>query len=228
MAFLFVVSFVAFVLFLIWGIAAKIQKKNSRWKLLVSLLSLVVSIIALAVSPDPNTQKNQTTLSTSNESDASAKIKENNQSLGITIDDFQKTFNSIVDSYNLEGLHISKFDLTESEGTGANTLKFIFNENLSMVGTFNSDKNIQEVMLIGTKGFSEETGGNLMTAITTLIMTMNNDYTFEDSQGVLKDIGLLDDDVNLQDFDGATVRDGIKYRFKITDDDMNTFSIQSS
>ncbi|MGO4953064.1 hypothetical protein [Paenibacillus sp. DRB1-1] len=51
MQFIFIISFVSFVMFLLWGIAAKFQRKKSRWKLLISLLSLVVVFIA---TPSPS------------------------------------------------------------------------------------------------------------------------------------------------------------------------------
>jgi hypothetical protein len=67
-----------------------------------------------------------------------------------------------------------------------------------------------------------------MIAIVALIMTTNSDYDYDDAQDVLKDIGLLDESVNLQDFGGATVRNRVKYRFKIKNNDMTTFGIKGA
>lgn len=101
-------------MFLIWGIAAKIQKKNSRWKLLVSLLSLIVSIIALAVSPDSDAQKNQTTLS-SIKSDEGLE-PEINYSLGITPEQFIKKFNDLVEKQDLSDFyHIDQISIENGE-----------------------------------------------------------------------------------------------------------------
>lgn len=64
-----------------------------------------------------------------------------------------------------------------------------------------------------------------MTTIATLILTTNSEYTYNDAQDVIQDIGLLDRDVNQSDFDGATVRNGLEYRFSIQDHDHSTFEI---
>lgn len=64
-----------------------------------------------------------------------------------------------------------------------------------------------------------------MTAIATLILTTNSEYTYNDAQDVIQDIGLLDRDVNQSDFDEATVRNRLEYRFNVQDHDHSTFEI---
>lgn len=64
-----------------------------------------------------------------------------------------------------------------------------------------------------------------MTGIATLILTTNNEYTYNDAQDVIQDIGILDRDVNQPDFDGRTIRNGLEYRFSIQDSDHSTFEI---
>lgn len=56
MQFLFIVGFVSCAMFLLWGIISKFQRKKSRWKLLISLLSLVVVFIT-APSPSDNSSE---------------------------------------------------------------------------------------------------------------------------------------------------------------------------
>lgn len=145
-----------------------------------------------------------------------------NYLIGVSPTEFTSAFNTITDGYKTDFLHITSLKM-ESKA-----FNYTFTEHISMVGTLNSEKKIEEVMLIADKGFSEENSENLLTAIMTLIMTSNITYNYEDAQGILKDIRLLEDDINLQDFDGATVRDGLKYRFKIEDNNLSTFNIRAS
>ncbi|WKL00357.1 hypothetical protein Q0F98_24980 [Paenibacillus amylolyticus] len=94
-----------------------------------------------------------------------------------------------------------------------------------MVGVVNADESVQEVRLYGTGDTSEPTGGVFLTAIATLILTTNSEYTYNDAQDVIQDIGLLDHDVNQSSFDDATVRNRLEYRFSIQDHDHSTFEI---
>jgi hypothetical protein len=139
----------------------------------------------------------------------------------MTVEDFTEAFNAVAKKYKLDYLHIS--ELKED----SNMFQYKFNDNLSMTGTVDSTHKIQEVMLTGSGGFQEKTGENLMVAIVALIMTTNSDYKFEDAEDVVRDIGLLDNNADLQDFDfeGATVRNRVKYRIKIKNNDMTTFGI---
>ncbi|MEK3920579.1 hypothetical protein [Paenibacillus sp. FSL K6-2393] len=146
----------------------------------------------------------------------------------MSTDDFKNKFNAIVGKYRLNDLGITQFKIDDAENSNNKTFQYIFSDDLSMMGTLNSEDQVQQVILIGSGGFSEQTGGTLMTAIATLIMTSNDEYTYNDAQDVIKDIGLLDSDINLNDFDGATVRNGFKYRFKIQDNNISTFGITAA
>jgi hypothetical protein len=114
----------------------------------------------------------------------------------------------------------------EASEHGTKTFEYIFNDNLRMVGVLNSEQKVQEVMLYETDDVSKPTGGNLLTAIATLILTTNNEYTYNDAQDVIQDIGILDRDVSQSEFDGATVRNELEYRFSIQDD-ISTFGIKA-
>jgi hypothetical protein len=146
----------------------------------------------------------------------------------MSTDEFKNEFNTIVGKYRLNDLGITQFKIEDPQKSNTKTFQYIFSDDLSMMGTLNPVDQVQQVMLLGTGGFSEQTGGTLMTAIATLIMTSNNEYTYNDAQDVIKDIGLLDGDINLNDFDGATVRNGYKYRFKIQDNNNSTFGITAA
>ncbi|ODA07325.1 hypothetical protein [Paenibacillus polymyxa] len=179
------------------------------------LLTIIMATVVLAgCGTEGETQsKNNTNVKAASEVDL------NNYVFDMTVGDFTEAFNAVAKKYKLDYLHIS--ELKED----SNMFQYKFNDHLSMTGTVDSTHKIQEVMLIGSGGFQKKTGGNLMIAIIALIMTTNSDYNYDDAQDVIKDTGLLDDDVNLQDFEGATVRNRVKYRIKIKNNDMTTFGI---
>ncbi|MEK3706828.1 hypothetical protein MKY87_22530 [Paenibacillus sp. FSL R7-0198] len=145
--------------------------------------------------------------------------------LHMTTDEFKNKFNGAVGKYRLNGLSITRLNMNNSSEQGTGAFEYIFNDELRLVGVVNADESVQEVRLYGTGDTSEPTGGVFLTAIATLILTTNSEYTYNDAQDVIQDIGLLDRDVNQSDFDEATVRNRLEYRFNVQDHDHSTFEI---
>ncbi|WP_338592068.1 hypothetical protein V6669_06800 [Paenibacillus sp. Y5S-9] len=145
--------------------------------------------------------------------------------LHMTTDEFQNKFNGAVGKYRLNGLSITRLDIQDSSEQGSGAFEYVFNDELRLGGVLNADESVQEIKLYGTGDTSEPMGGIFLTAIATLILTTNSEYTYNDAQDVIQDIGLLGRDVNQSDFNGATVRNGLEYRFNIQDHDHSTFEI---
>ncbi|APQ57676.1 hypothetical protein VK72_02300 [Paenibacillus polymyxa] len=179
------------------------------------LLTIIMTTVVLAgCGTERETQSQNNT-----DVKAASEAGSNTYVFDMALEDFTEAFNAVAKKYKLDYLHIS--ELKED----SNMFQYRFNDNLSMTGTVDSTHKIHEVMLIGSGGFQEKTGENLMIAIVALIMTTNSDYKFEDAEDVVRDIGLLDNNADLQDFEGATVRNRVKYRIKIKNNDMTTFGI---
>ncbi|MBD8838794.1 MULTISPECIES: hypothetical protein [unclassified Paenibacillus] len=143
----------------------------------------------------------------------------------MTTDEFKNKFNGAVGKYRLNGLSITRLDMKDSSEQGTGTFEYVFNDELRLVGAVNADKSIQEFRLYATGDTRKPTGGIYMTAIATLILTTNSEYSYNDAQDVIQDMRLLDRDVNQSDFDGATVRNGLEYRFSVQDHEHSTFEI---
>ncbi|WP_342416973.1 hypothetical protein NST83_06135 [Paenibacillus sp. FSL R10-2782] len=229
---------IAFIVYIPIAILS-LKKKNGKApkQFGTAAICLVASLVGLyEVGSSPKDESQQTTVTTVDTQAPfeTPKVFETSEVLptspsdsgmyvfGMSAEEFTEAFNAVVEKYKLDYLHISRLKIDSK------TFQYTFNDDLSMVGTIDSNQKLQEVMFIANGGFKEETGGNLMTAIITLIMTTNSNYSYNDAQDVLKDIGLLANDVNLQDFEGATDRNKVKYRFKIQDDNMATFGIKAA
>ncbi|MBT2286393.1 hypothetical protein J7E78_22985 [Paenibacillus polymyxa] len=143
----------------------------------------------------------------------------------MTTDEFKNKFNGAVGKYRLNGLSITRLNVKDSSEQGTGTFEYVFNDELRLVGVVNADESVQEIRLYGTGDTRKPTGGIFLTAIATLILTTNSEYTYNDAQDVIQDIGLLDRDVNQSDFDEATVRNELEYRFNIQDYGHSTFEI---
>ncbi|WP_090998731.1 hypothetical protein [Paenibacillus sp. OK003] len=157
--------------------------------------------------------------------DHTEKHESNASGFHMTTVEFKNKFNGAVGKYRLNGLSITRLDMKDSSEQSTGVFEYVFNDKLRLVGTLNSDQKVQEVRLYWTGDVNEPTGGIFLTAIATLILTTNSEYTYNDAQDVIQVMGILDRDVSQSDFDGATVRNGYEYRFSVEDHDLSTFEI---
>jgi hypothetical protein len=234
---MFLLGLIALTVFLFLGVSA-VKKQNGKAKRHFILTGAFIVMSCVGVfgirlfSDSSSDVKTTQTVSTVSEPVTVNTQQNVNSSVpalfSMSTDEFKNEFNTIVGKYRLNDLGITQFKIEDAQKSNTKTFQYIFSDDLSMIGTLNPEDQVQQVMLLGTGGFSEQTGGTLMTAIATLIMTSNKDYTYNDAQDVIKDIGLLDSDINLSDFDEATVRNGYKYRFKIQDNNISTFGITAA
>ncbi|WP_440117295.1 hypothetical protein [Paenibacillus sp. QZ-Y1] len=234
---LFILGFMAFFVFLVLMILS-IRKHNriTIRHIILSALCFVIASVGLYGMLTSSSHPTQPGIDLTKEHESGATTAEEkhdhpNQTdlseFQMTTDEFKNKFNSIVGKYRLNGLSITVLNMKESPEHGTKTFEYAFNDDLRMVGVLNSDQRVQEVRLFGTGDVGEPTGGILLTAIATLILTTNSDYTYNDAQDVVQDIGLLDRDVKRNDFDGATVRNGCEYRLSIQDD-ISIFGIKAA
>lgn len=234
---MFLLGLFALFVFLILGVSA-VKKQNGKAKRHFILTGAFIVLSCVGVfgirlfSDSSSDVKTNQTVSTVSEPVTVNTQQNVNSSVpalfSMSTDEFKNEFNTIVGKYRLNDLGITQFKIEDAQKSNTKTFQYIFSDDLSMMGTLNPEDQVKQVMLIGTGGFSEQTGGTLMTAIATLIMTSNKDYTYNDAQDIIKDIGLLDSNIDLNDFDGATVRNGYKYRFKIQDNNISTFGITAA
>ncbi|UOK64814.1 hypothetical protein MT997_10575 [Paenibacillus sp. OVF10] len=217
---LFILGFIAFLGFLVLMILS-IRKGN---RLPIKYIILTTACFAIA---SIGLYGMLTLSSNSNQSEIDQPPSSQIELSGLhmTTDEFKNKFNGAVGKYRLNGLSITRLDIQDSSEQGSGAFEYIFNDELRLVGVVNADRSIQEISLYATGDPRQPTGGILLTAIATLILTTNSEYTYNDAQDVIQDIGLLDRDVNQSDFDGATVRNGLEYRFSIQDHDHSTFEI---
>jgi len=207
---LFILGFMAFFVFLVLMILS--MRKHNRipikYVALTAACFAIASIGMYGMLPLPSTPPQ------SSGTDQTEKHKSGTAAT----EEFKNKFNAAVGKYRLNSLSITRLNMKDSSDQDTGAFEYVFNDKLRLVGTLNLDQKMQGVRLYGTGEVSKPTGGILLTAIAALILTTNNEYTYNDAQDVIQDIGLLDRDVSQSEFDGATVRNGYEYRFSIQDD----------
>ncbi|MDR6719097.1 hypothetical protein [Paenibacillus sp. 2003] len=217
---LFILGFIVFLGFLILMILS-IRKGN---RLPIRFIFLTTAFFAIA-SIGLYGMLNLSSNSTQSEIDQTPSPQIKLSGLHMTTDEFKNKFNGAVGKYRLNGLSITRLDMKDSSEQGTGTFEYVFNDELRLVGVVNADESVQEIRLYGTGDTRKPTGGIFLTAIATLILTTNSEYSYNDAQDVIQDMRLLDRDVNQPDFDGATIRNGLEYRFSVQDHDHSTFEI---
>lgn len=217
---LFILGFIAFLGFVV-GMILSIRKGNRLPIRFIFLTTACFAIASIGLYGMLNLSSN----STQSEIDQTPSPQIELSGLHMTTDEFKNKFNGAVGKYRLNGLSITRLNIQDSPEQGTGTFEYIFNDELRLVGAVNADESIQEVRLYATGDTRKPTGGIYMTAIATLILTTNSEYTYNDAQDVIQDISLLDRDVNQSDFDGATIRNGLEYRFSVQDSEHSTFEI---
>lgn len=217
---LFILGFIAFMGFLVLMILS--MRKGNR--LPIKYIFLTTACFAIAsiglygmLTLSSNSNQSEIDQNPSSQIELSG--------LHMTTVEFQNKFNGAVGKYRLNGLSITRLNMNNSSEQGTSAFEYIINDELRLVGVVNADESVQEVRLYGNGDTRKPTGGIFLTAIATLILTTNSEYTYNDAQDVIQDIGLLDRDVNQSDFDGATIRNGLEYRFSVQDHDHSTFEI---
>ncbi|QYK62481.1 hypothetical protein [Paenibacillus sp. S25] len=179
MAFIFVVSFTAFVMFLIWGIVSKIQKKKSRWKLLASLLSLVVLFIVTpskegeVTSTPANNQITEQETEVTNASEVKTNSSESINSLSgldITAQEFLNKFNSVAKYENLD-YEINQFRI-ENGQANIDMFKYQFTDRVGIMGAVSKENKklsfIEALMVPGKNGDGLDDFSNVMGIVTIL------------------------------------------------------------
>lgn len=217
---LFILGFIAFLGFLVLMILS-IRKGNRLPIRYIFLTSACFAIASIGLYGMLNLSSNSTQPAIDQTPSPQIELS----GLHMTTEEFKNKFNGVVGKYRLNGLSITHLNMIDTSEQGIGTFEYVFNDELRLVGAVNADESVQEVRLYGTGDTSKPTGGMFLTAIATLILTTNSEYTYNDAQDVIQDIGLLDRDVNQPDFDGATVRNGLEYRFSVKDPDDSTFEI---
>ncbi|WP_145320509.1 hypothetical protein [Paenibacillus xylanexedens] len=217
---LFILGFIAFLGFLVLMILS-IRKGNRLPIRYIFLTTACFAIASIGLYGMLNLSSNSTQPAIDQTPSPQIKLS----GLHMTTEEFKNKFNGAVGKYRLNGLSITHLNMKDTSEQGIGTFEYVFNDELRLVGAVNADESVQEVRLYGTGDTSKPTGGIFLTAIATLILTTNSEYTYNDAQDVIQDIGLLNRDVNQPDFNGATVRNGLEYRFSVQDPDHSTFEI---
>lgn len=133
--------------------------------------------------------------------------------IGMDVEGFRKAFNSTAKNLNMSDMEIGKLNV--QDGAVQDVFTYEISDYVNLQGSVNkSDGSVREVTVIGVGDGTAQSGTDILLTIGLLIASTNPDLTVDERAGVLQDLGLLSEGVDISQIDQSTKRNGIKYTIK--------------
>lgn len=140
------------------------------------------------------------------EKETDSKLK-HGETIGVTMDEFKNRFNENAAKQGLE-YKIGDFEWQENiDGTQTTTIEL--HEDLHISGLLKGDEEELKAVLLEVEGFeSRQTSFDLVQVI---IESVDKDMTAKEAKGIMENLGLKDPNVDGDDSEQYTDRNGFKY-----------------
>lgn len=112
------------------------------------------------------------------------------------VEGFRKAFNSTAKNLNLIDMTLGK--LKVQDGAVQDVFTYKISDYVYLQGSINkSDRSVREVTMVGAGDGTAQSGTDILVTIGLLIASTNPDLTTEERAGVLQDLGLLSEGVDI-------------------------------
>lgn len=165
-----------------------------------------------------NTPASQTPTNSSKENNNSSaapvkqednKKEEKIASLGFDVDEFKKRFNKAAQEFKSD-MRIDNIKV--ESGAVQDTFQYMLTSHLGIVGAVNKeDGNINSITIIGQGDGTVQSGLNIMVSMGILIATVNPELSPDERGNILKELGIIGDNVDILNLNKDTIRNGKKY-----------------
>lgn len=166
----------------------------------------------------PSAQKKEATQLPKQDNKATSTIKnpqKEEPSLGYSAEEFRKRFNKASDEFKIN-LKITSIKV--EPGQVQDTFQYQFTKSLGMVGTINKkDRQLRNVMIIGQGDGTSNSGFDIILSMGAVIAATNPDLNQSARGEVLKELGLMDENVDLHNLNKSTIRNNVKYNITSSD-----------
>jgi hypothetical protein len=133
----------------------------------------------------------------------------NTSALLNSADQFKSKMNNFFDELNLD-LQIRNFKI--EDGAVNNTFQVMMNEHIGIIGSLNkSDNSVKEISMMGQGDGTTASGANIMFVMVGMIAACDPDLPAEERGEIMKELGLLDKNMDINNLKNSTIRNGLKY-----------------
>lgn len=137
--------------------------------------------------------------------------------LGMTPEEFRKSFNKRADELNNSKLKIGK-KLNIETGPAQDVFQYMTTDYIGIAGSVNkADGSLRDVMMIGQGNGTLSSGTDLVLTIGLIILATNPDLPSKAVGNVLDDLGILNEGVDWTTVNESTELNGIRYRITGSD-----------
>lgn len=123
---------------------------------------------------------------------------------------FRTRFNYFMRELKNNSLNVGRISISKGEVNDAFT--YIFNKNVGIVGQINkSDNSIRSIMLTLQGDGTLTSGADIMTSIMSVIHATNPELTPDQRGNILRELRLLDKDIDINNIQSSTISNNIRY-----------------
>lgn len=201
-------------------------RSGTLWKKIVACIVygfIIITVMGAFLGDDEENVASNETTATSNQTMAtSATSSQTNTdqseqkekpkpiySLEFTPNEFKDRFNKAANEFQSD-LYINSLEV--QKGSVQDTFTYKFTNYLSSVGAVNKqDGSLRSVTILGGSDGTPESGMNTISSMGILIAAVNPELSADQRGTILKEIGLLKENVDILNLNGDTVRNGKKY-----------------
>jgi len=130
-------------------------------------------------------------------------------------DEFKNNFNGFTTQNDFKW-EIGEIDVVK--GDVNNTFQVMLNKNVGIIGTVNKTNNaVKEITMIATGDGTAQSGLDILTGIGCVIGATDPSLSATQRGQIMKDLGLMDDDVDLAKHSASKDKNGIHYWINASD-----------
>lgn len=156
--------------------------------------------------PETHSQKSQTASETQSQKSEPKSIP---GTLSLNPNEFKTRFNKASQEFESD-LKIS--NLKVETGTVQNTFQYMLTDRLALLGTVNkADGSIRDISMLGQGDGTVKSGMNILTTMGILIASIDPEISPSERGDILKDLGVMGDNVDIYNVDNKTIRNGRRY-----------------
>lgn len=153
--------------------------------------------------------------------------KNNFYKISDNLEDFKNNFNQFMT--NELGSNLIIRNVKIEEGSVNNTCTTELNNKIGLLFQINKEDNsIRSVTMIGQGDGTSKSGLNIFSTIGGLISASDKSLSPKERGNILKEIGLLSDIKNINEYEGSTVKNGLKYFINSSEQIGIMFGIQNA
>ncbi|MEN1985976.1 hypothetical protein [Paenibacillus hubeiensis] len=137
--------------------------------------------------------------------------------LGMTPDEFRKSFNKRADELDNPKLKIGK-KLEIEEGPVQNVFQYMTTDYIGITGSVNkADGSLRDVMMIGQGNGTLSSGADIILSIGLVVLATNPDLPTSAVGDIMKDLGVIDEGVDWTTIDESTEVNNVRYTLRGSD-----------